>query len=583
MRYTNHHHHHPRLLYFTRNYRLQWVLCVMFVGDILDIKVVRAWEFNSTFPLRSIIPIYLSTAMPLLLLKTLSYLCGFVISWYSLTVAVRLTITLLGLITDYSVMKLAGWVGGRDAVSAAVVMATSYISLVYYSRTFSNTVESFLYAALLYFITRKSHKRIYDIPYAVVISMLIVVGVFNRPTFVVYAVVPYLWWLFSDGVDRVIVKSVNSVVTAVPVSILLIICDSIYFGHLDINNLDVADLSDIMSFLSHNITVTPLNFVLYNTQSGNLAEHGIHPRFTHFVVNIPLLFSVLSVCFFYDVLWWCMTVVWGRTWKVVSTYRRHLMLLGCCVVPVTLLSMFPHQEPRFLIPLLPVFMALYADKITSAGGMLALWVVANLLGCLFYGCVHQAGVVPCLGYLQQTQPDALDRRVIFWHTYTAPQHLLLLPQQYSGSQDPDHNGNSPVTVHSGNSPVHTGNSLKSLEGNSIEDLIYHLTLMNSLQSSQRWGKPEVMVAAPSSEHHYLVCKAAEAGIRLDISQSFWPHLSTEHPPNLDDIVCRVKASRCRTITDDNVDSDDDNAFCNRALIDRIRFLTALNLYRVTFL
>ena len=535
------------------------MLFVLSVGDLLGIRVVRTWEFNSIFPLRSIIPIYLSTAMPLLLLKALSSLCGYVISWYMLTVAVRLMVTLLSLITDYTVIHLATWIhGGKDVVSAGLVMSTSYISLVYYSRTFSNTLESFLFASLLCFGVQKSHKQNSDIPPAVVISVLIVVGVFNRPTFFVYAMVPYLWWLFRDGLREVTVKAVYSVLMAVPVSVIFILSDSIYFGKLDINNFTVASLNDITAVLTHNITVTPLNFVLYNTQSGSLAEHGIHPRFTHFAINVPVLFSVLSVGFFYDIYWWFVTAVF-RHWKLVSTYRRQLMLLMCCITPVGLLSIFPHQEPRFLIPLLPIFAALYGHKITTARWRLTLWIISNIAGCLFYGSVHQAGVMPCLGHLQQTKSPT-DRHVIFWHTYTAPQHLLMLPQQSFDIQDTRHT------------------SLTSLEGKSVEDLIHHLILVNS----SRTEKPEVLVAVPSSEHHYLVCRAAEAGIRLNVNQSFWPHLSIEHSPKRDDILRRVPSTSCHANTDATADDDDYGNFCNKTLIDRIMFLTSLNLYQVTF-
>lgn len=535
------------------------MLCLLFVGDLLGIKVERAWEFNSTFPLRSIIPIYLSTALPLLLLKALLFSCGYAISWYSLTVAVRLLVTTMSLITDYTSMQLVGWHRGGDAVSAAVVMATSYISLVYYTRTFSNTIESFLFAILLCLVRRSdrnSHFR-----HAGIISMLLVVGVFNRPTLLFYAAVPYLWWLFNDGLHRVIVKAVNSMLTAVPVSLTLVICDSIYFGYLDINNVNIANLGDFRSFLTHNLTLTPLNFILYNTRSGNLAEHGIHPRFTHFVVNVPLLFNVLSVYFFYDVFRWSLMVIYFRCHKLVSVYREKVILVICCLIPLSLLSVFPHQEPRFLIPLLPVFAALYACKITASGAMLAFWAIANVLGCLFFGCIHQAGVVPCLGYLQKTQSTGVERHVIFWHTYTAPQHLLLQPSEM---QDQVHAGSTSVT---------------SLEGISADDLVHHLTLLNS----SHLEKPEVMIAAPSSEHYYLVCKAAEAGITLGLYQSFWPHLSTEHPPKLDDILCHFPVSSCHGNTDAAATvGDDDDDFCKKTLIDRIRFMSSLNLYQVTF-
>jgi len=537
-------------------------LCCI-VGDILGIRVHRAWEFNSTFPLRSIIPIYLTSAIPLLLLKALSSLCGFAISSYSLTVAVRLVVTLFSLITDHTAMQLARW-QGRDAGPAAVVMATSYVSLVYYTRTFSNTFESFLYAALLYVVTRRSQKQTSDFAGAVIISMLIVVGVFNRPTFVVFAMVPYLWWLFSDGVHRVIIKAMKSMLTAVPLSVALVICDSVYFGWLDINRLNVADLSDAASIVLNNLTMTPLNFILYNTQTGNLAQHGIHPHYTHFVVNIPLLFSVLSLWFFYNLYCWCFWAIGlvNRKLMDISVYRRQLILFTGCLVPVILLSLFPHQEPRFLIPLLPVFAAMYSHKMAASRVAIAFWVVANLLGSLFYGCVHQAGVVPCLGYLQQTPPTTGDRHIVFWHTYTAPQHLLLLP---SPTQDPVDGRVSP--------PI-------SLEGNSVEDLIHHLTLINGSQASRRREKPTVMVATSSSEHQCLVCMASEAGMRLELVESFWPHLSIEHPPWIHDILCRAPPRNCCNNDDDD---DDDDEFCERSLMERIRFLTSLNLYRVNYI
>jgi hypothetical protein len=38
------------------------------------------------------------------------------------------------------------------------------------------------------------------------------------------------------------------------------------------------------------VVVTPLNGVMYNSQSRNLSAHGLHPRITHALVNMPLLF-----------------------------------------------------------------------------------------------------------------------------------------------------------------------------------------------------------------------------------------------------------------------------------------------------
>lgn len=42
---------------------------------------------------------------------------------------------------------------------------------------------------------------------------------------------------------------------------------------------------------------TPYNALRYNLQSANLAEHGVHPRWLHLVVNAPMLFGIPLVGF----------------------------------------------------------------------------------------------------------------------------------------------------------------------------------------------------------------------------------------------------------------------------------------------
>ena len=37
------------------------------------------------------------------------------------------------------------------------------------------------------------------------------------------------------------------------------------------------------------LELTPLNFLRYNMLPSNLAEHGLHPRWLHLVVNLPMI------------------------------------------------------------------------------------------------------------------------------------------------------------------------------------------------------------------------------------------------------------------------------------------------------
>jgi len=68
-----------------------------------------------------------------------------------------------------------------------------------------------------------------------------------------------------------------------PGVLLFILIDTFYFEHVTENEADLV--------------ITPLNFIKYNMNHSNLAEHGIHFRGTHIIVNIPLLFNILSLLF----------------------------------------------------------------------------------------------------------------------------------------------------------------------------------------------------------------------------------------------------------------------------------------------
>lgn len=88
-----------------------------------------------------------------------------------------------------------------------------------------------------------------------------------------------------------------------------------------------------------NPVVTPLNNFVYNSDSANLAQHGIHPRYQHFLVNLPqLLGPAFPLLFFLR--------------------RSHITpSLVSALSGVALLSIFPHQEARFLLPAIPLILS----------------------------------------------------------------------------------------------------------------------------------------------------------------------------------------------------------------------------------
>lgn len=103
------------------------------------------------------------------------------------------------------------------------------------------------------------------------------------------------------------------------------------------------------------------------------------------------------------------------------------------VIPLFLLSLFPHQESRFLLPLLlPIVFitAKYFSKFYLADFkyILPIWFFSNIIGFIFYGYLHQAGVTPMISYLFKDIKDIPKVHIVHSHTYPIPVGLLMIPR-----------------------------------------------------------------------------------------------------------------------------------------------------------
>lgn len=127
------------------------------------------------------------------------------------------------------------------------------------------------------------------------ITTITVFGIFNRPTFVAFALPPIFFWLFRGLGSKTVgfldfhARIFMLIILGIPTLIGLILYDSLYFGYLTMG--EVGEFAISMQ----NFVVTPLNFLKYNSLTENLKNHGLHPRFLHFLVNTPLLFTVLGI------------------------------------------------------------------------------------------------------------------------------------------------------------------------------------------------------------------------------------------------------------------------------------------------
>ncbi|TVY31487.1 GPI mannosyltransferase [Lachnellula subtilissima] len=105
-------------------------------------------------------------------------------------------------------------------------------------------------------------------------------------------------------------------------------------------------------------------------------------------------------------------------------FRPHLSLrLYSAISGVLVLSIFQHQEARFLLPTIPLILSSVQlpKNQTHLRIWAGLWIAFNVIFGLLMGVYHQGGIIPTQVFLSK-QPDATQ--AIWWKTYSPPIWLL---------------------------------------------------------------------------------------------------------------------------------------------------------------
>lgn len=149
--------------------------------------------------------------------------------------------------------------------------------------------------------------------------------------------------------------------------------------------------------------ITPLNNFKYNSDITNLADHGLHPWYQHLLANLPLLLGPATMLLF---------------------LRPHFSLrLYSALSGIFVLSLFQHQEARFILPAVPLILS--SVQLPKNQSNLRLWTVAWVIFNIFFGVLmgiyHQGGIVPGQVFMSN-QPDATT--AVWWKTYSPPIWLL---------------------------------------------------------------------------------------------------------------------------------------------------------------
>ncbi|KJE93020.1 hypothetical protein, variant [Capsaspora owczarzaki ATCC 30864] len=359
--------------------------------DVLELdSAFIPWEFaNTETPSRSAVFPLLISGFPFALLKALFGTVAQIPPW-ALLIAPRIVMLFSSLVLDSQVLNAMRWLyPTQPALHATtlLVLASSFVTVVFHTRTFSNAMESVLLAALvgtLAFAAQGAERISLETPSAnksarrkasarpsagsdafvasvdvpppspsasvasplaldtqrasktavaavallrtssVVFGAVVVAGIFCRFTLVLFAapLAVALQMLHYRVVCDVLVRRNGSVLAIlsrlvrlswIPLvaSALLttsgfVIFDSWYFGALEFGGSSVVSesipsesplaspfLLACLPTWNRLPVVAPLNNLLYNLNPANLEQHGLHPRYLHILVNMPLLFGPL--------------------------------------------------------------------------------------------------------------------------------------------------------------------------------------------------------------------------------------------------------------------------------------------------
>ncbi|KAL9587756.1 MAG: hypothetical protein Q9212_000048 [Teloschistes hypoglaucus] len=286
----------------------------------------------------------------------------------------------------------------RRRTSAVVLVASSYVTWTYQTHTFSNAVETLVVLWSIVMIQRIIDNRYRSsLLSSALLGSLIAFGVFNRITFPAFLLPPFVYLLphFLQKPFCLFATASTFLLT----SSLAITIDTSFYS---------PSGSSIVQLLRTNPIITPLNSIRYNASAANLSLHGLHPPYQHLVASLPLLL--------------------GPALLLLYHIRRPTLSILSAFSATFLLSLIPHQEPRFLLPAVPLVLSSVRlpNSAVSKRYWFGTWFVFNaVLGALM-GIYHQGGVVPAqlwVGQQQQARGTGVTE-MFWWRTYSPPMWLL---------------------------------------------------------------------------------------------------------------------------------------------------------------
>lgn len=455
----------------------------MLSQTIGGVKGTIPWEFQTKYAARSYVPLYLMYGPLYYIMFKVLHIQDPVI----MLTLVRVQTYLAYIIVFKSTFKRLCKSKRFDAIEFLV--ATSYVTSSLQSHSFSNSVETLIllgvlacYEYLMRLRNNDKKKKLNEDYYLinVGIAILIVIGIFNRMTFPAFIFLPSLRVFFKYYIHHF--KSFMIFLFTMVITSLLFIQIDTYF------------------FKSDTYVIASWNNLQYNLDVSNLQMHGLHAKYTHLLINLPQLIGPVLIL-----------IVTTIKYQKLRDHLQRLPSL-CIISTLIILSIFPHQELRFLIPLTPLFFIIFHDIHSKL--WLQSWLLFNVVLTLIMGCFHQSGIIRAISYYQHQNNSDLGVH-IWWKTYMPPTWMYL---------------NKNLTV-STTKFLHTEkmvdfNDLKITHDHVIDLKGSDITLLNSTLSQMLNQIDELVLIVPTSMKTKLFTLQSNYTIIEDFHT--YAHLDLDH-------------------------------------------------------
>lgn len=335
-----------------------------------------------------------------------------------------LMLTLSVVMEDWAIHELVE--SPRAQRVAVVLVASSYVTWTFQTHTFSNSLETLLVCWSLVLIQRILKDKVMPLRSAADLQLtqgaetlwhlgLLPLGLYGHRGSVqshhISCLPPCPFIDIAAAFSAQVRMTPSSPKTSTnpdrPFSLVFLALSAIFTAFIAICT-DTAFYTPgpfTFSRVFQHPVVTPFNNFLYNSDSTNLAQHGLHPRYQHLLVNLPQLLGPAFPFLFF-------------------VRRAHITpILVSALSGVGLLSIFPHQEARFLLPAVPLILSSIRSPSTRFRKLgFSIWAIFNIVLGVFMGIYHQGGVVPVQMHIAKTNETITH--AFWWKTYSPPTWLL---------------------------------------------------------------------------------------------------------------------------------------------------------------